>query len=76
MSRKKAASSDTFLDRLSAEVLKVLEMKEICCKGCGELMQTEASAAEKLKAIEAGTKLAMIRHKIDGGEAEGSFYGN
>ena len=37
------------------------------------LKNRKASAADKLAAVTAGTKLLAIRHKIDGGDEKGFF---
>jgi hypothetical protein len=53
-------------DELLAEMEKqVLEM----------LKKARLTNTEKLKAIEAGAKVLMIRHKIqDGGQGDGAFF--
>lgn len=38
------------------------------------LKDEEATLAEKIQAINAGTRLATARHKISGDDAEGSFF--
>jgi hypothetical protein len=50
---------DKFLKLLEDGVKSVLE-------------KADATAAEKLKAIEAGVKVAMIRHRIEGGGGGGT----
>lgn len=41
----------------------------------GVLKNQELTASERLKAIEVGAKLLMIRHKItDGERADGAFF--
>jgi len=64
MTAKKGAAGDTFLSDLEEGVRAILR-------------DANASAAEKLKAIEAGAKVAMIRHRMtadDGDEAGGNFF--
>lgn len=39
------------------------------------LANDKASAAEKVNAINAGTKLLQIKHKINLGDDDGSFFG-
>jgi hypothetical protein len=55
----------TFLQELEAGVRRVL-------------LEGEISIAERLKAIEVGSRLLMIRHKIEmgGGDDSGSFFDN
>jgi hypothetical protein len=38
------------------------------------LKDEKAKVADKLKALDAGAKLLMVRHKIEGGSADGSFF--
>ena len=38
------------------------------------LKDEKAKVADKLKALDAGAKLLMVRHKIEGGTADGSFF--
>lgn len=38
------------------------------------LKDKQASAADKLKAIEVGAKIAAIQHKISGGEGDDQFF--
>ena len=49
------------LDFLDAQVHEILEDKN-------------TKRPERLKAIDLGAKLVMIRHRIEGGGKEGSFF--
>jgi hypothetical protein len=51
-----------FLDELEAAVRKIVR-------------SSKASKADKLSAINAGTKLLAIRHKINGGDDDKGFFG-
>jgi hypothetical protein len=61
---RKKPEKDTFLETLREGLLGVLQDKE-------------ASAADKLRAIEIGAKLYMIQHKVKGvGDDSGKFFGS
>jgi hypothetical protein len=53
----------------SQELLKLLEdgIRKI-------LKDPNAKLADRLKAIETGAKLLAIRHKVEGGGTDGSFF--
>jgi hypothetical protein len=38
------------------------------------LNDPKAKVSDRLKAVEIAAKLLMIKHKIDGGSADGSFF--
>jgi hypothetical protein len=59
MTKKRAA--DTFVRLLERGVRDVLKDKD-------------TSAADKLKAIDVGAKIAAIQHKIAGGKDDESFF--
>jgi hypothetical protein len=40
------------------------------------LKDTTAKSADKLKAIQAGAQLLLVKHKIKGGEDDGNFFGS
>jgi hypothetical protein len=40
------------------------------------LNDPRAKVSDRLKAIEIASKLLMIKHKIEGGSADGSFFGS
>lgn len=54
-------AKDKFLDDLEAAVRSIINNKK-------------ASKADQLSAIAHGVKLALIRHRITGGEAEKGFF--
>ena len=56
----KADTPDKFLDVLEEGVKKVLN-------------DTASKPSERIAAIAAGVKVAMIRHRISGGDEEGFF---
>lgn len=53
---------DDFLSELEEGVRKILRNKK-------------SAKADKLSAINAGVKIAAIRHKISGGEGDEGFFG-
>lgn len=57
---KSEGESDAFLRDLEAGVRAVLSSKE-------------ASPSERVQAINAGAKIAMIKHKISGSDEKGFF---
>ena len=59
--KQQATNDGDFLKLLEAGVRDVLRDKE-------------AKRSDKLKAVEIGSKLLAIRHKIDGGDDAGSFF--
>lgn len=61
MSDKSDTESDKFLDEMQAAVLRIVKNKK-------------ASKADQLSAINAGVKLAAIRHRVAGDIGEKSFF--
>lgn len=61
MSDKNGAEPDKFLDDMQAAVLKILKNPK--------------RKSEHLSAINAGVKLAAIKHRISGGDDEKGFFG-
>jgi hypothetical protein len=59
--KQQATNDANFISELENAVRAVLKDKE-------------AKRGDRLKAIEVGTKLLAIRHKIDGGDDAGSFF--
>lgn len=63
MAARKTTPKDTFMDALETAVKAVIA-------------NAEATPAEIIKAIEAGTKLSLIRHRIDGdADDDDNFFG-
>jgi ribosomal protein S6E (S10) len=62
MSDKNSAENDKFLDDLETAVRRIITNKK-------------ASKADQLSAINAGVKIAAIKHKIRGGDDDKGFFG-
>ena len=59
---EKNGVEDTFLKELEAGVREIIKSRK-------------SSKADKLSAINAGVKIAAIKHKITGGDDKGGFFG-
>lgn len=62
MPRKKPVVREDTIAKLEAKILMMLEDDEL-------------SVPERIQLINAGTRLAVARHKISGDDEEGSFFG-
>lgn len=62
MPRKKPVVREDTISKLEAKILMMLEDNDL-------------SVAERIQLINAGTRLAVARHKISGDDEEGSFFG-
>jgi len=56
-----ASTKDALLDEMEKAILSILR-------------DNDATRSERLQAIVAGGKLALIKHKVSGDEDEGSFF--
>jgi hypothetical protein len=73
---KKTSSAEAELDAMLARVEEpksnLIADLELAIRAV--LKDANATLAEKIQAINAGTRLATARHKISGDDEEGSFF--
>lgn len=62
MPRKKPAVREDTVAKLEAKILEMLEDPDL-------------TTSERIQLLNAGTRLAVARHKISGDSEEGSFFG-